>query len=455
MRSLNLIHIYTEPGVSGYKGTRPALDKLMLAAARKEFDAIVFYHFSRFARNTSDLLDKFKKLQQLDIALVSTEQEINTSGHYGKAMLGILSIIDELERDVIKERTDDGRNSKLRDGRAFWGHAPYGYKFNKETCKLEQDPLEASTYKHIVKRYYTDHLSMADLAVEMNEQHISCRRETTLWSAPTLSGILRNPIYYSRKYTTDRTPPTTYDIEPIISKAKWDSMQKYISKARKRSGKPGEAANHFLLYRQLECALCGATLSSRYRPIQDGRRRVYCCYWHRANEKKMDGHERCSLPYFNAIDIEESVIEALKFLLLGKREDVFDNSSKRQAEKLTELTTDLKNCMKAKKKKETASKGLPKALEAGLDPVKFASLDIKYTNEISDLDIRIDEIHTELDSLRLQKDEEQFFYKFRADQHVHLSLLAMKVDTLSFEKKQRLIKGMLSDLIIVHADGRL
>jgi site-specific DNA recombinase len=448
-RELNLLRIYTEPGVSGYKSSRPELDKLMAAAERKEFDTIIFYEFSRFAWNTADLLTNFKKLQELDISLVSIKQDINTSGHYGQAMLGILAVIDELERSVIKQRTDDGRTSKLQDGRAFWGHTPFGYKFNKDAAKVEHEPTEAATYRHIVKRYHDFGISMIDLAIELNKEHVPCRRASKSWSAPTLSGILRNPIYFNRTYVTPKG--YRYDIEPMISKTRWDLVQDRIQSKRLRSGKPGEAARNFLLYRQLRCGLCGSTLSS----IANKERRDYVCHWRRAPEKLLEGHAPCNLPYFDAWDVEWDVLGQIRLLIIGENQSVFENQKTHYKETLKETTLELDRYKKLLRKKELAQRGLPKALESGLDPVRFANLDRQYTHDIGELSIVIDEKQEELDSLENADKERAFVKKFQFEHYLELRFMTDRMLELPFEKKQRLIKGLLSDLITIHPDGKL
>ncbi len=452
-RELNLLRIYREPGVSGYTSSRPELDKMMAAADRREFDTIIFYEFSRFARNTADLLTNFKRLQALEISLVSIKQDINTAGHYGQAMLGILSVIDELERSVIKQRTDDGRTSKLQEGRAFWGHAPFGYKFNKELAKLEQEPTEAATYLHIVSRYYDFNVSMADLAIELNNGHFPCRRSTTEWSATVLSGILANPIYYSRKYTTPKG--YTYDIEPLISKSRWDLVQARIKKANKRSGAPGEAAKHYLLYRQLKCGLCGAVVSCMNRPSKDGEKRIYYCYKHKTLEKNMPGHTHCDLPYFDAWDIEWDVLGQIKLLIIGENQNVFESQKSNYLEKVKEVTNEIERYKKALAKKELAQKGLPRAFENGLDPIKFATLDRQYSYDINELSILLEEKQAELDRLENIDKEQEFVKKFQSDHYFELRFMADRIDNLPIDKAQRLVKGLLSDLITVHEDRRL
>ncbi len=85
-----------------------------------------------------------------DVAFVSMSENFDTSTPLGRAMVGILSVFAQLEREQIKERMCMGRAERAKNG--YWhggGAPPFGYKYYDN--ELHVDPIEAE----IVKEIYT------------------------------------------------------------------------------------------------------------------------------------------------------------------------------------------------------------------------------------------------------------------------------------------------------------
>jgi DNA invertase Pin-like site-specific DNA recombinase len=60
-RGWNLVHEYSDQGVSGAKESRPELNRLIADAHKRRFDAVVVWRFDRFARSVSHLLRAFER----------------------------------------------------------------------------------------------------------------------------------------------------------------------------------------------------------------------------------------------------------------------------------------------------------------------------------------------------------------------------------------------------------
>jgi DNA invertase Pin-like site-specific DNA recombinase len=106
---------YVDRGVSGSKESRPELNRMMVAAAKREFDAVVVWRFDRFARSTSHLLRALGEFDALGIAFVSLTEAIDTSTPMGKMIFTVLAAVGELERNLIVERVRCGmRNAKAK-----------------------------------------------------------------------------------------------------------------------------------------------------------------------------------------------------------------------------------------------------------------------------------------------------------------------------------------------------
>ena len=107
--------IYTEK-VSGV-GDRTEL-KAVLEYLRAG-DSLVIYKLDRLGRNMKDLLAIIEQLQQQNVSLVSLRDNIDTGSTTGKLVLHIFASLAEFERDLIRERSAEGRREAKKKGVRF------------------------------------------------------------------------------------------------------------------------------------------------------------------------------------------------------------------------------------------------------------------------------------------------------------------------------------------------
>jgi|SRR5665213_2967405 len=108
---------FVDAGVSGAKARRPALDRLMAAAARREFDAVLVYKIDRFGRSVLHLSQQLASLTSFGVRFIAVSQAIDTdaANPSSRLMLTILAGVAEFEREIIRERTLSGvRAAKAR-----------------------------------------------------------------------------------------------------------------------------------------------------------------------------------------------------------------------------------------------------------------------------------------------------------------------------------------------------
>ncbi len=107
--------IYTEK-VSGV-GERAELQAALQYL--REGDCLVVYKLDRLGRNMKDLLDIIEQLQTKNVSLVSLRDNIDTASTSGKLVMHIFASLAEFERDLIKERTEEGRREAKKKGVKF------------------------------------------------------------------------------------------------------------------------------------------------------------------------------------------------------------------------------------------------------------------------------------------------------------------------------------------------
>jgi len=108
---------FVDAGISGGKASRPALDRLMSAAARREFDCILVWKIDRFGRSVLHLSQQLAALTSYGVRFLAVSQAIDTdtTNPSSRLMLTILAGVAEFEREIIRERTVAGvRAAKAR-----------------------------------------------------------------------------------------------------------------------------------------------------------------------------------------------------------------------------------------------------------------------------------------------------------------------------------------------------
>lgn len=107
--------IYTEKvsGVGDRTELKTALEFL------RDGDSLVIYKLDRLGRNMKDLLAIIEQLQKRNISLVSLRDNIDTGSTTGKLIMHIFASLAEFERDLIKERSAEGRREAKKKGVRF------------------------------------------------------------------------------------------------------------------------------------------------------------------------------------------------------------------------------------------------------------------------------------------------------------------------------------------------
>lgn len=102
--------VYEDAGISGAKGRdkRPAFDKLLRDATRRQFDMVAAWSVDRLGRSLQDLVGFLMELQATGCDLYLHQQALDTSTPSGRAMFQMLGVFSEFERAMIRERVNAG-----------------------------------------------------------------------------------------------------------------------------------------------------------------------------------------------------------------------------------------------------------------------------------------------------------------------------------------------------------
>jgi DNA invertase Pin-like site-specific DNA recombinase len=94
--------------ISGSKDSRPALNKLMAQAHRREFDVVLVWKLDRWGRSLKHLVNSLAELDSLGVAFVSLRDNFDLTTPSGRLMFSIVGAMAEFERALIQERVKAG-----------------------------------------------------------------------------------------------------------------------------------------------------------------------------------------------------------------------------------------------------------------------------------------------------------------------------------------------------------
>jgi len=100
---------------SGAKSSRPHFDQLLRNL--RDGDTLVITHLDRLGRSVLHLVTLGATLRERGVGLRVLEQGIDTSTPEGRAMFGMLSVLAELQRELIIANTRDGLAAARARGR--------------------------------------------------------------------------------------------------------------------------------------------------------------------------------------------------------------------------------------------------------------------------------------------------------------------------------------------------
>lgn len=120
LESLGVERVYREK-ISGKDTDRPQLKQMMDYI--REGDTVVVESYSRFARNTRDLLELVEQLEKKGVAFVSQKENVNTETAEGRLMFTIFAGLAQFEREQLLQRQAEGIAIAKAQGR-YKGRQP-------------------------------------------------------------------------------------------------------------------------------------------------------------------------------------------------------------------------------------------------------------------------------------------------------------------------------------------
>jgi putative DNA-invertase from lambdoid prophage Rac len=149
-----------EDVASGAKD-RAGRESLLRAARRREIDVVVVWRLDRWGRSLPDLVVTLRELIELGVGFVSPTEALDLTTPTGRAMAGMLAVVAEFEREMLRERVRAGIAQARKEGR------PHG---RPRTASLKADE---------VRRLKTERVKHSEIARRLGIGRTSVRRILT------------------------------------------------------------------------------------------------------------------------------------------------------------------------------------------------------------------------------------------------------------------------------------
>lgn len=312
IKDWHVYKVYTDGGFSGSTTERPALEQLIKDAQSKLFDTVLVYKLDRLSRSQKDTLYLIEDIfLKNNIEFVSLLENFDTSTPFGRAVIGLLSVFAQLEREQIKERMQLGKLGRAKAGKSMmWAKTSYGYNYDKETGSMTINEYEALAVKEIFTSYLAG-VSITKLRDKINEEY----PKQPAWSYRTIRGILANPVYCGLNQYKGQTFQGTH--KAIISLVDFEQTQRELAKRQqtaKELSNPRPFQAKYMLSGLAQCGYCHAPLKVILgQKRKDGTRfKRYECYQRHPRKTRgvtvYNDNKKCESGYYDMELLEHYVL---------------------------------------------------------------------------------------------------------------------------------------------------
>lgn len=297
-----LLHTYIDGGYSGGNTNRPALQKMLAAIKHGDANAVVVYKLDRLSRSQKDTLTLIEdSFLAHDTDFISINENFDTSTPFGRAMIGILSVFAQLEKDQITERFTMGRIGRSKAGYFHGGgNAPTGYDYKDGLLVVNE--YEAMQVRELFDLFVSG--KSANMILRLFE-----KKYTTKWSSAKILSVLRNSVYIGEVHFRGQSYAGKH--QPIVDETTYREANRILVSSERESKKITQQKTPFraeyLLSSLVFCARCGARYSANHG--------YYKCYSRAKSNQKFVIDPNCKNENWKIEELNEVVLGQIEVMM--------------------------------------------------------------------------------------------------------------------------------------------
>ena len=273
-KELEVYKVYKDAGISAKDMEhRPQLQAMLQDMKERKLNYIVAYKLDRITRSVRDLEELISVLEQYNYFLLCDRDDVNTSTANGRFFVRILTVLSQLEIEIVSERTKFGLNGAIKSG-----HIPGQRPFDYKSAEDKRMVIDNSTRPYVEKIFdlYLEGKSFQQITNYFKENNIYPKKK---WHDTTIQKIIDNKIYmgdyeqYKRIGKQENLEPIVYMnvVEPIISRAKWEECQRQ----KERNQRTYTRDRVYTFFQRLKCPNCSRIMKCKG---SGGTKRKYMYY---------------------------------------------------------------------------------------------------------------------------------------------------------------------------------
>lgn len=216
--------LYQDAGISGKDiDHRPAMRQMLADAEAGKIAVVAVWALSRLTRSVADLYTTLELLAAHQVGLTSYTESFDTGTPMGRAMMGMIGVFAQMEREITAERVRAAMAERAAQGKRTC-HSVLGYD-PSGADDLIINPAEAEIIRYIFAKYL-EHRSLSAVAelCRLHGYHGKRGREMCAWSVRL---ILSRPIYAG--YNSWHGQLIRGSHQPLISVADFNRVQRLLA----------------------------------------------------------------------------------------------------------------------------------------------------------------------------------------------------------------------------------
>ena len=265
--------VYCDAGISAKDMEhRPKFQEMLKDMKDGKINYIVAYKLDRVTRSVRDLEELISQLEKYNTYLVCDRDDVNTSTANGRFFVRMLTVLSQLEIEIVSERTKFGLNGAIKSGH-LPGQVALGFRKDGNR-KTIIDPATAPIVKRVFDLYLQGK-TFLQISNIFNEEKVLNKN----WKDTHIERIINNRLYmgdyemYKRLKEWKNVEPVIYMnvVDPIIPRYIWEECQaqKIINQRTYTRDRV------YTFFQKLKCPKCGKIMKCKG---SGGKRKKYVYY---------------------------------------------------------------------------------------------------------------------------------------------------------------------------------
>ena len=358
-KEYEIYNVYKDAGISAKDMEhRPQFQQMLEDMKKGKINYIVAYKLDRVTRSVRDLEELISLLEEYNTYLVCDRDDVNTSTANGRFFVRMLTVLSQLEIEIVSERTKFGLNGAIKVGH-LPGQLPFGYKKeNKKTV------IDESLRKYVERAFdlYMKGKSYQQIANIYNEENILNKK----WKDSHFEKMINSRIYmgdyvqYNRIHKKINKEPVIYMnvVDPIIPRYIWEECQLQKEKNQRTYTRD----RVYTFFQKVKCHKCGRIMKCKGSGSRDKRYIYYNCEKCHENIREDYVEEAFKTIIYDLLKFDETYNKS--FLPLFADKENVNNNIEKQIEELNNQKDRIK-----------------KAYMSGIVELKDFEQDLKVINE--------------------------------------------------------------------------